>query len=171
MDPKINMPTHKIHPVLWFHTEEAASAAAKLYTTLFPSENTHIAHSEPPVTSLVLAGQEISFLVGGPMYTLTPALSLFTICEDQAEVDKLWAALGSGDGVPGIEGSGGGQELECGWVTDRFGVSWQIVPRALLEMLNDEDPGRRERAQKGMLSSKKFEIERLRRVFEGEEEV
>jgi predicted 3-demethylubiquinone-9 3-methyltransferase (glyoxalase superfamily) len=105
-----------------------------------------------------LAGQEFMALNGGPSFTFSQAISLFVDCEDQEEVDELWAKLTDG-GEPG----------PCGWLTDRFGVSWQIVPRALGELLADEDREKAGRVMEAMLQMSKIEVEGLRRAYEGAE--
>jgi predicted 3-demethylubiquinone-9 3-methyltransferase (glyoxalase superfamily) len=103
-----------------------------------------------------LAGQEFMALNGGPTFTFSQGISLFVDCEDQDEVDELWAKLTDG-GEPG----------PCGWLTDRFGVSWQIIPRALGELLGDDDREKAGRALQAMLQMSKIEVEGLRRAYEG----
>lgn len=105
-----------------------------------------------------LAGQEFMALNGGPSFTFSQGISLFVDCEDQEEVDELWAKLTDG-GEPG----------PCGWLTDRFGVSWQIIPRALGELLADEDREKAGRVMQAMLRMSKIEIEGLRRAHKGAE--
>jgi predicted 3-demethylubiquinone-9 3-methyltransferase (glyoxalase superfamily) len=102
-----------------------------------------------------LAGQEFIALNGGPSFTFSQGISLFVDCETQEEVDELWENL-----------SEGGEKGPCGWLTDKFGVSWQIIPRALGEMLSDEDADKSERVMKAMLQMSKIEIEGLRRAYE-----
>jgi predicted 3-demethylubiquinone-9 3-methyltransferase (glyoxalase superfamily) len=102
-----------------------------------------------------LAGQEFIALNGGPSFTFSQGISLFVDCETQEEVDELWENL-----------SEGGEKGPCGWLTDKFGVSWQIIPRALGEMLSDEDAEKSERVMKAMLQMSKIEIEGLRRAYE-----
>jgi predicted 3-demethylubiquinone-9 3-methyltransferase (glyoxalase superfamily) len=105
-----------------------------------------------------LAGQEFMALNGGPSFAFSQGISLFVDCEDQEEVDDLWAKLTDG-GEPG----------PCGWLTDRFGVSWQIIPRALGELLADEDREKAGRVMQAMLQMSKIEVEGLRRAHEGAE--
>ena len=102
-----------------------------------------------------LAGQEFMALNGGPSFTFSQGISLFVDCEDQDEVDELWETL-----------SEGGEKGPCGWLTDKFGVSWQIVPRALGELLGDEDPAKAQRVMSAMLQMSKIEIEGLRKAYE-----
>jgi predicted 3-demethylubiquinone-9 3-methyltransferase (glyoxalase superfamily) len=96
-------------------------------------------------------------LNGGPTFHFTPAISLFVNCETQEEVDELWRKLGEG-----------GQPGRCGWLTDRFGLSWQIIPRGLGEMLSDPDPARSERVMKAMLQMDKIDVRGLKRAYAGE---
>jgi len=107
--------------------------------------------------TFTLAGLRIIALNGGPHYTFSPATSLFVTCANQAEVDRFWRAL-----------SAGGQPQRCGWLTDRFGVSWQIVPTALGEMLQDPDRAKADRATKAMLAMVKLDIAALRRAYNDE---
>ena len=96
-------------------------------------------------------------LNGGPHYTFSPAISFFVDCETQAEVDELWEKLSA---------SGGKQQ--CGWLEDQFGVSWQIIPRALIELMQDKDPVKSQRVFKAMLQMTKIDIEGLKRAYRGE---
>ena len=102
-----------------------------------------------------LAGQEFMALNGGPSFGFAQGISLFVDCETQEEVDDLWEKL-----------SEGGEKGPCGWLTDKFGVSWQIIPRALGELLGDEDPEKSQRVMEAMLQMSKIEIEGLRRAYE-----
>jgi predicted 3-demethylubiquinone-9 3-methyltransferase (glyoxalase superfamily) len=103
-----------------------------------------------------LDGQEFTALNGGPLFTFTEAISLVVNCQTQEEVDHFWEKL-----------SAGGQEVQCGWLKDRFGVSWQVVPTILVEMLQDKDPEKSRRVMAAMLQMKKIEIEALRQAYEG----
>jgi predicted 3-demethylubiquinone-9 3-methyltransferase (glyoxalase superfamily) len=103
-----------------------------------------------------LDGQSFTALNGGPIFKFTEAISFAVHCETQAEVDHFWQKLTSG-----------GQEVQCGWLKDRFGVSWQVVPNVLTEMLQDKDPQKAKRVMAAMLKMKKIEIEPLRRAYEG----
>jgi predicted 3-demethylubiquinone-9 3-methyltransferase (glyoxalase superfamily) len=103
-----------------------------------------------------LDGQRFMALNGGPSFRFEQGISLFVDCETQEEVDRYWEAL-----------SEGGEKGPCGWLTDRFGVSWQVVPRALGEMLGDADPEKAQRVMNAMLQMSKIEIDGLRRAYEG----
>lgn len=156
------MPTlAKITPCLWFDTE--GEEAARFYTGIF--DNSHIVNvtrygSAGPreaglvmTVDFVLDGQAFVALNGGPDFTFSEAVSLQVNCDSQEEVDRLWAAL-----------SEGGEEGPCGWLKDRFGVSWQIVPRVFEEMIVDPDVERAQRAMKAMLGMKKLDIAELQRA-------
>jgi predicted 3-demethylubiquinone-9 3-methyltransferase (glyoxalase superfamily) len=97
-------------------------------------------------------------LNGGPMFKFTPAISFFVNCENQQEVDELWEKL-----------SAGGEVMQCGWLKDKFGVTWQIIPKALGEMLGDKDPQKSQRVMKAMMKMIKIDVEELRRAYEGKE--
>jgi predicted 3-demethylubiquinone-9 3-methyltransferase (glyoxalase superfamily) len=150
-----------IIPCLWFDTE--GEEAAQLYTSLFPNSRiidvARYGEAGPrPAGSVMtvsfeLNGQEFLALNGGPEYKFTEAVSFQVFCEDQDEVDRYWDALSEG-GEPG----------PCGWLKDRFGLSWQIVPTRLTELLRDPDPGRAQRAMQAMLGMKKLEIAELERA-------
>jgi predicted 3-demethylubiquinone-9 3-methyltransferase (glyoxalase superfamily) len=107
--------------------------------------------------TFLLGGQEYIALNGGPEFTFTEAVSFMVNCENQEEVDELWDRL-----------SEGGEQGPCGWLKDKYGLSWQIVPTALGEMLRDEDPKRAERVMAAMLGMKKIEIEGLKQAYEEE---
>jgi predicted 3-demethylubiquinone-9 3-methyltransferase (glyoxalase superfamily) len=146
--------------------EDQAEEAVNFYTSIF--QNSRIVSTSrygeagpaPAGTfmsaSFELAGQEFIALNGGPSFTFSQGISLFVDCETQEEVDELWEKL-----------SEGGEKGPCGWLTDKFGVSWQVVPRALGEMLNDPEPERSQRVMNAMLQMGKIEIEGLRRAYEG----
>ncbi len=104
-----------------------------------------------------LEGQEFMTLNGGPQYKFTPAISLFVHCQSQAEVDDLWSKL-----------TAGGKEVQCAWLVDKFGVSWQIVPDALMELMQDKDPAKSQRVFQAMMKMTKIDIEGLRRAYSGE---
>jgi predicted 3-demethylubiquinone-9 3-methyltransferase (glyoxalase superfamily) len=103
-----------------------------------------------------LAGQDFIALNGGPPFKFTEAISLFVNCETQAEVDELWAKL-----------TADGEESQCGWLKDKYGLSWQIIPRALGEMLSDKDAEKANRAMQAMLQMRKIDIAAMRTAFEG----
>ena len=107
--------------------------------------------------SFELEGQKFTALNGGPVFKFSPAISFAVTCETQDEVDYFWDKL-----------SDGGQQVECGWLTDKYGVSWQIVPKALIEMLSDRDAKKSERVMEAMLQMKKLEIQVLRNAYGGQ---
>jgi predicted 3-demethylubiquinone-9 3-methyltransferase (glyoxalase superfamily) len=154
----------KITPFLWFDNQ--AEEAMNFYVSLF--ENSKVlsvsryevdAPGPGPVMTATfqLAGQEFMALNGGPEFRFTEAISLFVNCETQEEVDELWEKL-----------SEGGEEQQCGWLKDRYGLSWQIVPTALGAMLGDPDPKRSQNAMRAMLQMRKIDIAALRRAYEQE---
>ncbi len=148
----------KITPCLWFDTQ--GEEAARFYTSVFPRsrivEITRYGSAGPgPEGSVMtvtfdLDGQRFVALNGGPEFTFTEAISFQVSCEDQGEVDSYWAALAEG-----------GSEGPCGWLKDRYGLSWQIVPTALTELLADPDPLKSQRVMRAMLTMKKIEISSL----------
>jgi len=153
------MPT--ITPWLWFDTE--GEEAARFYTSVFPNskivEVTHYGSAGPRPEGMVMTvsfeldGRRFVALNGGPEFSFNESISFFVDCKDQEEVDAYWGKL-----------SEGGQEGPCGWLKDRYGVSWQIIPTALGKLLSDPDPERAQRAMKAMLSMKKIEVEELERA-------
>lgn len=163
-----------ITPCLWFDSN--AEEAVQFYTSIFKSERggskiKDIAHygesaakmSGRPKGSVMtvmfeLQGQEFMALNGGPMFKFTEAVSFMVNCENQEEVDRYWEAL-SGPGS-------GGEEGPCGWLKDKFGLSWQIVPTALNEMMQDKDPKKSERVMKALLQMKKLDIQALKHAYE-----
>ncbi|MCJ1259247.1 hypothetical protein MMC24_007083 [Lignoscripta atroalba] len=149
------MSSPKITPFLWYDNNQAEEAAT-YYTTLFP--NSHIISKTPMVTTFSLSGQEFCALNGGPQHKFTPAISLLIRCADQAEVDHFWDAFVAD----------GGTADRCGWVRDRYGVSWQVVPTVLAELMQDEDREKAGRAMKAMLGMGKLDIAELRRAHAGE---
>jgi predicted 3-demethylubiquinone-9 3-methyltransferase (glyoxalase superfamily) len=154
----------KITPFLWFDAD--AEQAMRFYVTVFPdskilSESRWGPGGPVPAGTLMsariqLAGQELMLLNGGPRHQLSEAFSLFVSCETQAEVDRLWTTLGA-DGKPD----------QCGWLKDRFGLSWQIIPQQLLELLGDKDPARAGRAAQAMMSMGKIDIAKLQAAADG----
>lgn len=155
----------KISTHLWFN--DSAEEAAKLYTSLFDgSRITHVARwgeggmgPKGSVMQVVfeLGGTPFMALNGGPHYALSPAVSIFVSCGDQAEVDELWTKL--------LEG--GGKESQCGWLVDRFGMSWQIIPTALMELMGDPDPKKAGRVTQAMLKMQKIDVAALERAHAG----
>jgi predicted 3-demethylubiquinone-9 3-methyltransferase (glyoxalase superfamily) len=154
----------KITPFLWFDTE--GEEAARFYTSVFPSSRiTHISYygSAGPrpagtvmTVSFELDGQQLVALNGGPELTFSEAVSFQIACEDQEEVNFYWSKL-----------SEEGEEGPCGWLKDRFGLSWQVVPKALPELLGDPDREKAQRVMRAMLTMKKIEIEELERAAAG----
>jgi predicted 3-demethylubiquinone-9 3-methyltransferase (glyoxalase superfamily) len=151
--PRRGFAMPKITPMLWF--DDQAEQAAELYVSVFP--NSKITHVNPVTVSFVLDGAEFTGLNGGPMFTFTEAVSFVIPCEDQAEVDHYWNALTAD----------GGEESQCGWLKDRFGVSWQVTPNALMEAMSDPDPERAERARQAMFTMKKIDIAAIQRAADG----
>lgn len=153
----------KITPFLWF--DKQAEEAMLLYTSVFKNSRvgavTRYGEAGPGpqgsvmTASFELAGQQFTALNGGPLFHFTEAISFAVDCGSQEEVDELWSKL-----------SAGGEEGACGWLKDKFGVSWQIVPTALTEMLTDPDPEKSERVTTAMLKMKKTDIQTLRRAYE-----
>jgi len=151
----------KITPYLWFDTE--GEEAANFYTSIFPnSKVTDISHYGPDTpraegmvmtVSFELDGNEFVALNGGPEFKFNEAISFQVDCADQDEVDRYWSKL-----------SEGGEEGPCGWLKDRFGVSWQIVPTRLFELLSDPDREKSQRAMQAMLKMGKIEIDELERA-------
>jgi predicted 3-demethylubiquinone-9 3-methyltransferase (glyoxalase superfamily) len=147
-----------------------AEEAVDLYTSVFPNSritSTRRYGEAGPgeegslmTATFELDGQEFMALNGGPSFTFGQGFSLFVDCETQEEVDQLWEKL-----------SEGGEKGQCGWLTDKFGVSWQIIPRVLGELLGDEDPEKANRVMNAMLQMNKIEIDGLRRAYESEESV
>ena len=163
------MKTSTIAPCLWFNGE--AEEAAKFYVSLFPDSSidtvsrygadTRTPVSFPKGTALMveftLSGQRFQALNGGPQFRHSEAISLSVSCRDANEVDRYWSALTSH----------GGAEGPCGWLKDRFGVSWQIVPEGLGALLSDPDSGRAGRAMQAMLEMKKLDLAAMRAAADG----
>jgi len=151
----------KITPMLWFDGD--AEEAARLYVSIF--DDAEIGHVSriPDGTTLVveftLAGQRFTALNGGPQYSFTPAVSFVVDCDTQEEVDRYWDLLSEG-GPP--------EAQQCGWLQDRFGVSWQVVPRQLGEYMSDPDPEKAGRTMQAMLQMKKLDIAGLKHAHDGE---
>jgi predicted 3-demethylubiquinone-9 3-methyltransferase (glyoxalase superfamily) len=151
----------KITPWLWFDTE--AEEAAQFYSSVFPNskigEITRYGDAGPRPDGMVmtvsfeLEGQELVALNGGPDFSFNEAVSFQVSCKDQGEVDRYWNAL-----------SEGGEEGPCGWLKDRFGLSWQIVPDRLLELLNDPDREKAQRVMQAMLQMQKIDIAEMERA-------
>jgi predicted 3-demethylubiquinone-9 3-methyltransferase (glyoxalase superfamily) len=155
----------KITPNLWFDTE--AEEAADFYTSVFKDSRivtkTHYTEGAPREAGMVMTvewelnGQRFVGINGGPQFKFDEAVSFQINCEDQDEVDYYWEKL--------IEG--GGSEGQCGWLKDKFGLSWQVVPTGMEEVFADPDPERAERAMKAMLQMSKLDVAELRRAADG----
>ncbi len=155
----------KITPCLWFDTQ--AEQAASFYVSLFEdSEVTGVTRytevgpgpaGEVKLAFFTLAGQEYTAVNGGPQFPFTEAVSFSVSCKDQVEVDRLWSQLTEG----------GGEEGQCGWLKDRFGLSWQIIPERMGELLSDPDPDRSQRAMQAMLQMSKIDVKVLEDAANG----
>jgi predicted 3-demethylubiquinone-9 3-methyltransferase (glyoxalase superfamily) len=147
----------KITPFLWFDGQ--CEKAMNFYVAVFKNSRvgnlTHGPGGAVMSATFQLEGQEFMALNGGPMFTFSPAISLFVNCETQEEVDDLWARL-----------SAGGEPQQCGWLRDKFGVSWQIIPTILGTLLQDKDPGKSKRVMAAMLKMTKIDIALLKQAAE-----
>lgn len=149
-----------ITPFLWF--DDNLEEALALYTSAFPDSEV-LEESRPTLggplflATFRLRGQTVMGINGGPQYRFSPAFSFFVSCDTQAEVDTLWQQLGEG-----------GEPLQCGWLTDRFGVTWQIVPSILGRLLGDPDRARAGRVQKAMMKMIKLDIAALQQAYDQE---
>jgi predicted 3-demethylubiquinone-9 3-methyltransferase (glyoxalase superfamily) len=155
----------KISPFLWF--DDQAEEAVAFYMSLFDDSRITTTLRYPQNSSLgtpgsvmslgfELSGQEFMALNGGPDFRFNPSISFYVRCDDQAEIDRLWTAL-----------LDGGEPQQCGWITDRFGVTWQIVPTALDRMMNDPDPDKVQRVTDAFLQMAKFDIAALESAYAG----
>jgi len=152
----------KITPFLWFDNQ--AEEAMNFYVSIFKNSKvvkvTRYGEDGPGPKGTVMSatfqleGQTFYALNGGPLFSFTPAISLFVNCETQQEVDELWEKL-----------SAGGKKERCGWLKDKYGLSWQIIPTALGEMLGDKDPQKAGRVMQAMMQMGKIEIEGLKRAY------
>ncbi|MGY1985827.1 VOC family protein [Blastococcus sp. SYSU DS0669] len=153
-------------PCLWFDGQ--AEEAATLYTSVFPNSRigqvTRYGPGMPPpmqegdvlTVTFTLDGQEYTALNGGPQFPFTEAVSFQIMCADQEEADHYWDRL-----------TDGGEASMCGWLKDRFGVSWQVVPEELMALLNDPDPARAQRATQAMLQMRRIDLAEIRRAADG----
>src|SRR5213594_4540472 len=162
-------PTQKISPFLWF--DHQAEDAVNFYVSIFKNskigsvtryaEEAAKASGRPKGSVMTVAfelnGQEFVALNGGPIFKFTEAVSFIVNCETQAEVDRLWEKL-----------SEGGEKGQCGWLKDKYGLSWQIVPTVLSKMLQDKDARKSERVMSALLQMKKLDIKRLEQAFRKE---
>ena len=156
----------KVFPCLWFDGD--AEEAANFYVSLLPdsrvdevvrspADNPSMKEGGVLVVDFTLAGRKFSGLNGGPNFKFNEAVSFAVRCKDQAEVDRLWDALAAD----------GGEPVQCGWLKDRFGLSWQIVPEEMYEMLSSPDRDGARRAMEAMLKMVKLDLAELKRAFEG----
>ncbi|MGA9207358.1 MAG: VOC family protein [Terriglobales bacterium] len=153
----------KITPFLWF--DDKAEEAANFYTSIFNNSRivgiSRYGEAGPGPKGAVMSvtfeleGQKFMALNGGPTFTFTPAISFFVSCENQQEVDELREKL-----------SAGGKKDRCGWLRDKYGVSWQIIPTALMELMGDPDPKKSSRVMKAMLEMDKIDIQRLQQAYQ-----
>jgi predicted 3-demethylubiquinone-9 3-methyltransferase (glyoxalase superfamily) len=153
----------KITPYLWFDSQ--AEEAMNFYTSIFKNSKVLNVSRYPEgapgpaggvmIATFELEGQEFTALNGGPQFNFTEAISFLVNCKTQKEVDELWQKL-----------SAGGEEGPCGWLKDKFGVSWQIIPTALGEMLSDPNPAKAQRVMEAMLKMKKIEIPVLQQAYD-----
>jgi len=160
-------PKAKIYPHLWYAKD--ADKAAHFYASVFPNshvDSVSVLHSESPsgppgsvkVVDFTLFGQRFRAMSAGPHHDFNDAISFVVSCDDQAEIDRYWDALLAD----------GGQPQACGWITDRFGVRWQIVPAVFEEWMSEGDPARSKRVTDAMLQMIKFDIAELARAARGE---
>lgn len=160
------MTRQKITPNLWFDTQ--AQEAAEFYTSVFPNSRvvhvTHYTEAGPRPAGMVMTvefeldGQSFVGINGGPEFTFNEAVSLQINCETQDEVDHFWRRL-----------SEGGQEGQCGWLKDRYGLWWQVTPTGMEDYLTDEDPHRAQRAMRAMLGMSKIDLAAIRRAADGDD--
>jgi len=140
----------KITPFLWF--DGKAEEAARFYTSAF--KNSKIESITDMSATFQLDGQKFMALNGGPMFKFSPAISFFVRCETQQEIDYFWEKL-----------SAGGEKQRCGWLKDKFGVSWQIVPPVLGDLLNDDDDEKSQRVMQAMLQMDRLDIKKLKQAY------
>jgi predicted 3-demethylubiquinone-9 3-methyltransferase (glyoxalase superfamily) len=155
----------RITPFLWFN--ENAEEAMNFYTSIFKNSKvlnvSRYGDAGPGPSGTVMSaifqldGQEFMALNGGPEFNFTEAISFFVKCETQEEVDDLWQKL-----------TEGGEESQCGWLKDKYGLSWQIIPNALVEMLGDKDPDKAGRVMRAMLQMRKIDINTLKEAYAGQ---
>jgi len=160
------MPVSKVATHLWFDSQ--AEAAAKLYTSLFEDARVDRVIKAPEgipgtaagsafIIELTIMGQKYIFLNGGPQFPFDSQVSIYVLCDGQADVDKYWEALTAD----------GGKEVQCGWLTDRFGLSWQIIPKQLEELMGSDDPAVSRRVTAAMLKMVKIDVAGLERAAKG----
>ena len=143
----------QITPFLWF--DNSAEEAARFYVSVFP--NSKLLDVSPLTVTFEVESQRVTALNGGPHYQLSEAFSFFVACDSQDEVDRYWDALLAGGGTPS----------QCGWLTDRFGLSWQVIPTRLMELLSDPAPERADRVMQAMLQMVKIDLAALEAAHAG----
>ncbi|HMH35165.1 MAG TPA: VOC family protein [Puia sp.] len=151
-----NSPKQKITPFLWFN--DNLEEAVNLYVSVFSNAkilNMHRVGGKVLTATFQLEGQRFMALQGGPQYSFTPAISLFVDCSTQDEVDELWNKLAADP-----------EQGQCGWLKDKFGLSWQIIPSALGELMGDPDREKSKRVMDAMLKMKKIDIAGLRKAYD-----
>jgi predicted 3-demethylubiquinone-9 3-methyltransferase (glyoxalase superfamily) len=154
----------QITPFLWF--DNNAEEAMNFYVSIFKNSRVlnviRYGEGAPGPTGSVMSatfelnGQTLMALNGGPHYHFTEAISLFVSCQDQQEVDELWSKL-----------SAGGSDEQCGWLKDKYGLSWQIIPTALMQLMSDPDPVKSRRVVEAMLQMKKIDVQKLQEAYDG----
>jgi predicted 3-demethylubiquinone-9 3-methyltransferase (glyoxalase superfamily) len=147
----------RITPFLWF--DDKAEEAMNYYCSIFKNAKAlgvHRADGKVLTVTFELEGQRFMGLNGGPLFKFSEAVSLFVNCETQAEVDELWEKL-----------SAGGEKGKCGWLKDKYGLSWQIIPKALMQWMSDPDPEKSNAVMQAMLKMNKIVIEDLKKAYEG----
>ncbi|MES2940001.1 MAG: VOC family protein [Pseudomonadota bacterium] len=143
----------KIVPCLWFDGQ--GEEAARFYTGIFP--DSRITHANPMTVAFELSGRSFTALNGGPMFKFNEAVSLQVMCDSQEEVDRYWDAL-----------SAGGSEQQCGWLKDRFGLSWQVVPKGMIPLMTSGDAEKTQRTVAALMQMKKLDLAALQRAFDGQ---
>lgn len=143
----------KITPYLWFN--QNAAEAAEFYCSVF--ENAHIISRNPMIVEFEIEGMKFMALNGGPKFEFNESVSFFVTCDDQAEVDRFWHLLTAD----------GGEESKCGWLKDKYGLSWQIIPNVLMRLMSDPDREKAERVMQAMLKMRKIEISELEKAYQG----
>jgi predicted 3-demethylubiquinone-9 3-methyltransferase (glyoxalase superfamily) len=147
----------KVTPFLWFNNQ--AEEAMNFYVSIFKNSRivgfNRVGDGSVSGGTFQLDGLEIIALNGGPQFTFSPAISMYVTCETQEEVDELWEKL-----------SAGGEKIQCGWLKDKYGLSWQVIPSVLTQMLGDKDREKATRVMKAMLKMTKIEIAELQRAYD-----
>jgi predicted 3-demethylubiquinone-9 3-methyltransferase (glyoxalase superfamily) len=145
----------KITPFLWFDGQ--AKEAAEFYCSVF--KNSKVLQVSPLAVTFELEGQKFMALNGGPHFKFNEAISLFVDCDSQEEVDSLWNTLTSN----------GGAESMCGWLKDKYGLSWQIIPNTLMELMSDKDQTKSQRVMQAMMKMKKIDVQALKDAYNGKQ--